>query len=107
MGLMPAGSRSPFTKMDRQSVIGALKATGSRDQDVLHSQKNELLSPAKQLKLLGVICMVSGALFTLTVIHAIAGIPFAIFGWWCWRFGKQNIAAVEAGYSEYLASATP
>ena len=107
MGLMPAGSRSPFTKMDRQSVIGALKATGSKDADVLHSQKNELLSPPKQLKLLGVICMVSGALFTLTVILAIAGIPFVIFGWWCWRFGKQNIAAVEAGYSEYLASATP
>ncbi len=105
MGLKPEGSWSQFTKLDKQSVIGALKATGTRDADVLHSQKNELLSPPKQLKLLGLICMVIGALFTLTVILAIAGIPFVIFGWWCWRFGKQNIAAIETGYTEYLASA--
>jgi hypothetical protein len=104
MGLMPAGARNPFTKMDRQSVIGALKATGSRDPDILYSQKTELLSLAKQLKLLGIICMVGGAFFTITVILAIAGIPLAIFGWWCWSFGKKNIAAVEAGYAEYLAS---
>jgi hypothetical protein len=107
MGLMPAGSRNPFMKMDSQGVVGTLKATGSRDADILHSQKNELLSPAKQLKLLGVLCMVIGAIFTVTVILAIAGIPFVIFGWWCWRFGKQNIASIEAGYAEYLASATP
>ena len=31
MGLMPAGARNPFTKLDKQSVIGALKATASRD----------------------------------------------------------------------------
>jgi hypothetical protein len=104
MGLMPAGARNPFTKMDRQSVVGVLKATGSRDADVLHSQKTELLSPAKQLKLLGILCIVIGALFTVTVILTIAGIPCVIFGWWCWRFGNQNIAAVEAGYGEYLAS---
>ena len=106
MGLMPAGSRIQFAKMDRQSVIGALKATGSKDADVLYSQKAELLTPAKQLKLLGIICMVCGAFFTLTVILAIAGIPLVIFGWWCWRFGKQNIAAIEAGYTEYVAPTT-
>ena len=104
MGLMPAGSRNPFTKMDKQSVIGALKATASRDPDVLHLQKIELLSLPKQLKLLGMICMVGGALFTITVILAIAGIPIAIFGWWCWSYGKKNIAAVETGYAEYVAS---
>ena len=71
MSLMPAGARNPFTKMDKQSVIGVLKGTGSRDADVLHSQKNELLSPPKQLKLLGMICMGVGAFFTLTVILAI------------------------------------
>ena len=103
MGLMPAGGRNPFTKMDKQSVIGALKATGSRDPDILHSQKIELLSLPKQLKLLGIICMVIGAFFTVTFILAIAGIPIAIFGWWCWSFGKKNIAAVESGYAEYAA----
>src|SRR5687767_3300304 len=104
MGLMPAGGRNPFTKMDKQSVIGALKATGTRDPDVLHSQKIELLSPARQLKLLGMICMVIGAFFTVTIILAIAGIPIVIFGWWCRSFGKKNIAAIEAGFSEYAAS---
>jgi hypothetical protein len=92
--------------MDKQSVIGVLKGTGSRDADVLHSQKNELLSPPKQLKLLGMICMAVGAFFTLTVILAIAGIPIAIFGWWCWSFGKKNIAAIESGYAEYVAAPT-
>jgi hypothetical protein len=90
--------------MDKQSVIGAFKATGSRDPDVLHSQKIELLSLPKQLKLLGLICMVGGALFTITVFLAFFGIPIAIFGWWCWMFGKKNIAAVEAGYAEYATS---
>jgi hypothetical protein len=104
MGLMPSGSANPFTKMDTRSVIGALKATGSRDPDILHSQKNELLSSPKQLKLLGIILMVGGAFFTVTVILAIAGIPFMIFGWWCWNFGKKNIAAIETGYAEYVAS---
>lgn len=104
MGLMPAGARNPFTKMHKQSVIGALKATASRDPDVLHSQKNELLSLPKQLKLIGMICMVIGAFFTITVILAIAGIPIIIFGWWCWSFGKKNIAAIESGYTEYVAS---
>jgi hypothetical protein len=104
MGLMPAGARNPFTKMDKQGVIGALKATGSRDPDILYSQKQELLAPASQLKLLGIICMVIGAFFTVTVILAIAGIPFMIFGWWLWSFSKKNIAAVENGYAEYVAS---
>jgi hypothetical protein len=104
VGLMPAGAKNPFTKMDKQSVIGALKATGSRDPDILHSQKNELLSPAKHLKLLGIMCMAIGAFFTVTVILAILGIPAVIFGWWCWSFGKKNAAAIETGYAEYVAS---
>jgi hypothetical protein len=104
MGLMPAGTTNPFTKMDKQRVIGALKATGSRDTDVLYAQKRELLGPASQLKLLGVMCMVIGALFTITVVLAIFGIPCVIFGWFCWSFGKKNIAAVEGGYTDYVAS---
>lgn len=104
MGLMPSGAGNPFSKLDKQSVIGALKATGSRDPDILHSQKNQLLSAPKNLKMLGIILMVGGAFFTVTVILAIAGIPLAIFGWFCWNFGKKNIAAVEEGYAEYLGA---
>jgi Family of unknown function (DUF5362) len=103
MGLMPDGG-NPFTKVDKQSVIGTLKATGSLDADVLHAQKQKLLAPAKNLKLLSIMLMVGGGLLTLTVIAAIAGIPLALFGVWLWRFSTKNIAAVEAGYTEYLAS---
>jgi hypothetical protein len=81
-----------------------LKATGSHDADILHAQKQKLLAPAKNLKILAIILVAGGALLTLTVILAIAGIPFALFGLWLWRFSSKNIEAVETGYTEYLAS---
>ena len=107
MGLMPAGAKNPFTRIDAQSVIGALKATGSRDPDVLHAQKQELLAPYNHLKLLGIIGMVCGAFFTITFILAIFGIPCLIASWWCWNFGKKNIEAVESGYAQYIATLQP
>src|SRR5262245_16715114 len=105
MGLMPGPGGNPFTKYNKQSVIGQLKATGSRDKDVLYAQRDQLVAPQKNLKLLGWICIVCGGFFTITVILAIAGIPFMIFGWWLLRFSKSNIQTVEEAYSEYLASA--
>jgi hypothetical protein len=94
-------------KLDKQSVIGTLKATGSRDPDVLHAHKTRLLAPAKNLKILSIICIGSGALFTITVILAIAGIPFVIFGLWLWRFSGKNIQAVETGFAEYVGYTPP
>jgi hypothetical protein len=105
MGLMPSAGGNPFTRLDKQSVIGVLKSCNSRDPDVLHARKQELLTPAKHLKLLGYICLGIGAFFTVTVILAIVGIPSMIFGWWTVRFGKRNVQTVETAYSEYLASA--
>ena len=104
MGLMPGPGGNPFTKLDKQSVIGTLKSCGSRDPDVLYAQKQQLIAPAKQLKLLGWICLVIGAFFTITVVPAIAGIPAMIFGWWVLRFGKGNVATVESAYGEFLAA---
>jgi hypothetical protein len=95
---------SPFVKIDKQSVIGTLKAAGSRDPDILHAQKEKLLAPNKNLKILSYILIGGGALLSLTVILAIAGIPLALFGLWIWRFSAKNIAAIESGYSEYLTS---
>ena len=105
MGLMPAAGGNPFTRLDKQSVIGTLKSSGSRDPDVLHAQKQQLIAPARHLKLLGYICLAAGAFFTVTVVLAIVGIPSMIFGWWVQRFGKRNIQTVEAAYAEFLASA--
>lgn len=103
MGLTPEAG-NPFTKIDKQSVVGTLKAAGSRDPDILHAQKQRLLAPNKNLKILSYMLIVGGGLLSLTVIMAIAGIPLALFGIWMWRFSSKNMAAIEAGYSEYLAS---
>jgi hypothetical protein len=105
MGLMPATGANPFTKLERQSVIGTLKSCGSRDPDVVFAQKQQLIAPAKHLKLLGWICIGIGAFFTLTVVLAIAGIPSMIFGWWLLRFSRRNVATVEAAYADFLAAA--
>jgi hypothetical protein len=104
MGLMPDGGANPFTKLDKQSVIGTLKATGTRDPDILHAQKTKLLAPAKHLKLLAIFLVAIGAMMTVTVILAIAGIPSMLFGWWVWRFSGKNITAVENGFAEYVGS---
>jgi hypothetical protein len=80
-----------------------LKATGTRDTDILYAQKAKLLAPNKNLKIL-YISTGGGALLSLTFILAIAGIPLALFGVWILRFTSKNIAAIKAGYSEYLAS---
>jgi len=105
MGLMPATGTHPFSKLDKQSVIGTLKSCGSRDPDVLFAQKQQLIAPAKHLKLLGWICIVIGAFFTVTVILAIAGIPAMLFGAWLVWFGKRNMKTVETAYGDFLAAA--
>ena len=104
MGLMPAGSGNPFTSLDEQSVVGIFKATGSRDPDILHAEKEKLLAQPKQLKLLGMLCIGVGLFLTITVVLAIAGIPSVLFGWWTWRFGQRNIAAIDAGFARYTQS---
>ena len=104
MGLMPAGAGNPFTKIDKQSVIGTLKACNSRDPDVLHAQTAQLLSGAKNLKVLGIICLVIGGIFTAMIIMAWFGIPVMIFGWWLMRFGGRNIRTVEEAYAEFLGT---
>jgi len=105
MALVPTDTAGPFTKLDKRSVIGTLKATGTRDPDVLHAQKQKLLAPSKNLKMVSYIIMGCGALLTITIVAAFAGIPFALFGAWIWRFSSKNIATVEAAFSEYLAAA--
>lgn len=104
MGLMPSEAGNPFSRLDARTVVGVFKATGSRDPDVLHAQHSKLLAQPKHLKLLSMLLIGGGALFTITVILAIAGIPFMLFGIWMWFFSKGQMAAIEAGYAEYVAS---
>ena len=104
MGLMPAAGANPFTPIDRQTALGTFKACGARDADVLHAQKETLLAPYRNLKRLAVICIVIGALFTITIFMSWFGIPLLLFAWWLWRFQARNTTAVEDGYADYLRS---
>lgn len=97
--------KSPFLKLDRSMVIGYLKSTGSKDPDVLHTQKAELLSAAKFPKMAGVYLMVLGALMTILIVTAFIGIPLLALGWWMRRRGVANVQVVEDAYAEYVGQA--
>lgn len=105
MALASTEMTGPFTKLDKQSVLGTLKSIGTRDPDVLYAQKQKLLAPSKSLKTASYVIIGCSVLLTITIVAAFAGIPFGLFGLWIWRFSSKNIATVEAAYSEYLASA--
>ena len=94
--------RSPFLKLDKQMVIGELKAVGSRDPDVLHNAKSKIMTIAKFPKHAGVYIMVMGGLCTALILLAFIGIPLLILGWWMRRRGVANVAAVEAGRNEFM-----
>ena len=96
--------KSPFLKLDKPTVIGYLKSTGSRDPDVLHTQKAEIMSAAKFPKYAGIYVMIMGALMTVLILTAFIGIPLLILGWWMRRRGVANIEVAESAYAEYTGS---
>jgi hypothetical protein len=97
--------KSPFLKMDRQMVLGFLKSTGSRDPDVLHTQKASLLSAARFPKMAGIYLMVLGGLLTVLILTAIIGLPMIGLGWWLRGRGVRNVQVVEETYNEYVGVA--
>ena len=101
MAFNPNAALSNATK---QQVIGALKATGSSDPDVLFACKQELLDQYKPLKMMSLIPVICGALLCLTVIGAFIGVPMIVLGWWLRRKSNRNLATVEEGFTDYLNS---
>ena len=97
--------KSPFLKLDKTTVIGFLKSTGSRDTDVLYTQKRNLESAARFPKLTGIYLMVVGGLMTLLILTAFIGIPLIFLGLWMRKRGVRNLQAVEEGYAEYAGRA--
>ena len=94
----------PIAKIDKQQAIGALKATGSSDPDILYARKEELLSETKKMKLLGTAPIVVGVLMSLTIIGAVVGIPAMIFGFSMRSRMRRNVAAVDEAYTEYVSA---
>ena len=90
-----------IAKLERQQVIGALKATGSSDPDVLYARKEELLAPSRSLKLLGIAPIIVGIAMSLTIIGAVVGIPAILFGLFIRKRIRANIGTAESAPSEY------
>jgi len=94
---------NPFALLDKQTVTGTLKATGSRDLDVLASARAKLEGVPKMHKLLGLALMIVGALMTLTIVGAVVGIPSALAGWWLRRRAVANLATIDAAFIAYTS----
>jgi len=88
----------------RQQALGALKATGSSDPDVLFAAKEALLVLSRPGRVVTLIVMIAGGLLTLTIIGALAGLPALLVAWWLRRRFTRNIRTADAAYQEHLAS---
>jgi hypothetical protein len=100
---------NPFSTVDKQAVIGSLKATGSYDPDILDATRTELLARVRFQRLAGLFLMVPGIPVSLIrsgvlggIPMVVVGVPMALLGWWFWRRGSRNLATVEAGFAEYV-----
>ena len=96
--------RSAMLKLDTSQVVGYLKSAGSRDPDILHTQKAHLVSLAKFPKLVGTYLMVVGGLCTALILLAFIGIPLIVFGWWMRSRGVNNVRIVETGWAEFMGT---
>lgn len=88
----------------RQQTLGALKATGSSDPDVLFAAKEALLVLSRPGRVVTLIVMIAGGLLSLTIIGALAGLPALFVAWWLRRRFARNIRTADAAYQEYLDS---
>ncbi|MEZ4455440.1 MAG: hypothetical protein R2882_02655 [Gemmatimonadales bacterium] len=95
--------RSPFLKLDKATVIGELKSVGTRDPDVLHNRKVQILSVARFPKQVGIYLMVVGGLCTILILLAFIGIPLLGLGWWTRRRGVHNLEVVDQAWQEFQA----
>ncbi len=94
-----------FTPVDKQWVIGTLKAVGSTDPDVLYAARAKLLSAVGFTRIAGAGLAGLGVLFLFVAAARWYSVPLLVVGWWLWRRGARNVAVVEAGYEEFRHSA--
>ncbi len=94
-----------FTPVDKQWVIGTLKAVGSKDPDVLHAARLKMLSAVGFTRIVGAGLAGLGILLLVYAATRWSSGPLLLAGWWLWRRGARNVAAVEAGYAEFRDSA--
>ena len=88
--------------LDKQTVIGALKASGSKDPDVLYTTKKKLVEQCRGLRIYSWVPIISGVLLSLTIIGAFIGIPVLVLGIWLRMKTGKSLRIAEEAYNEYL-----
>ncbi len=94
---------NPFVTVSKNAVISWLGAVGSRDPDVLRARKSAMLRSLRQHQLVGIGLILVGVVL-LGTPGPVVGVPLLVVGAWLWWRGMRNVAAVEAGYLEFVKS---
>lgn len=92
-----------LAQIERHQVLGALKATGSSDADVLFARKEELLAETRRMELVGIASIVVGGLISLTIVGAVVGVPAILFGRSIRKQIRANVENAESIYAEFVA----
>lgn len=90
--------------ISKQSVITALRATGTRDPDILERKRIALRSKARFSWVAGGVLLLIGAALCVLPSGLLAGIPVLLAGAVAGLRGWRNVTAVEAGYAEFVNS---
>jgi hypothetical protein len=97
---------NPFVTVTKHTVIKWFRAIGSRDPDVLLARKAVMLRSLRHHQFLGIGLVLVGLVLTRLSPGFAAGVPVLMVGAWLWWRGTRNVAAVEAGYTEFVKSPT-
>ena len=94
-------------RLEKESVMEALRAVGSRDPDVLRDRVRSLARPVRVQEAAGIGLVSLGVVAAFVAPGPVVGVPVALLGWLLWRRGTRNVAALEAGYVEFVRSPLP
>jgi len=101
---MPRRGRGPFARVESSAVVAALKAAGSYDPDVVYATKRRMLAPYRDLKRVSIGGIVIGCALIFIAAMPVFGILSFIASAIVWRFQARQVANVESGCAQYLAS---
>ena len=98
---------NPFGIVDEVAVMGALRDLGTRDPDALRDRKRALLRSLRWLERAGFVLLLLGAALLMVWRLWPVALAAVVLGAWLWLRGRRNMAAVEAGYSQFLKTPSP
>ncbi len=85
-------------------VTGYLRLGGSSDPDTLAARKHELVRQQNPMKYISYILLAFGAILTLTIVGAIAGIAALCIGGWLLSRVKSNVRLIEEAHRDYVST---